>query len=74
MTDEQIVEAIEFETPSPDLSGEMTITTTLRDSGGGTDVVMVHEGVPDGIPRSANEEGMRMALANLAALVEHPSR
>jgi uncharacterized protein YndB with AHSA1/START domain len=70
--DEQVVETIEFETGDPALQSPMTMTTTLADADGGTEVVMVHEGVPDAIPVSDNETGMRMALANLAALVERP--
>ncbi len=68
--DEKVVEATEFETDDPALRGVMTMTTSLADADGGTDVVIVHEGVPDAIPADANEEGTRMALANLATLVE----
>jgi uncharacterized protein YndB with AHSA1/START domain len=68
--DEQIVEVLEFETPDPALRGEMTMTTTLTDAGDGTDVLVVHEGVPDAVPVADNETGMRMALARLARLVE----
>lgn len=68
--DEQVVEVLEFETSDPALRGRMTMTTTLTPAGGGTDVLFVHEGVPDGIPAADNETGMRMALANLARLVE----
>jgi uncharacterized protein YndB with AHSA1/START domain len=49
----------------------MTLTTTLTDAeGGGTDVVVVHEGVPDVVPAADNEAGTRMALENLARYVE----
>ncbi|MFG3305017.1 SRPBCC family protein [Streptomyces wuyuanensis] len=69
--DEQVVEVIEFETGNPGLRGRMTMTTALTDAeGGGTDVLVLHEGVPDGVPASDNEAGTRMALANLARLVE----
>ncbi|MFZ0158553.1 MAG: SRPBCC family protein [Kineosporiaceae bacterium] len=68
--DEQVVEVLEFETADPTLTGVMTMTTTLTDADGGTDVLVLHEGIPDGVPTAANEEGTRMALANLAALVE----
>jgi hypothetical protein len=30
----------------------------------------VHEGIPDKVPAADNETGTRMALANLARLVE----
>ncbi len=68
--DEQVVEAFEFETADPDLRGEMTMTTTLTDADGGTDVLVVHEGVPDKVPPADNETGTRMALAKLAKLTE----
>jgi uncharacterized protein YndB with AHSA1/START domain len=67
---EQVVEVVEFETTDPALQGEMTITTTLADADGGTDVVAVHDGLPSGVPPADNEAGWREALAKLAALVE----
>ena len=68
--DEQVVEVFEFETGDPGLHGEMTMTTTLADADGGTDVVIVHEQIPDSVPPADNETGTRMALGNLAELVE----
>ncbi|MFF7486667.1 SRPBCC domain-containing protein [Streptomyces luteogriseus] len=69
--DEQVVEVLEFETADPALGGAMTLTTTLTDAErGGTDVLMVHEGLPDAVPAADNETGTRMALENLARLVE----
>ncbi|MFE9975667.1 SRPBCC domain-containing protein [Streptomyces hirsutus] len=66
----QVVEVLEFETADPALRGTMTMTTTLSDADGGTDVVVVHEGIPDAVLATDNERGTRMALANLARLVE----
>lgn len=68
--DEQVVEVFEFETADPELRGEMTMTTTLTDADGGTDVLVVQEGVPDKVPPADNETGTRMALAKLAKLTE----
>lgn len=48
----------------------MTITTTLADAEGGTELVAVHEGVPHGVSPADNELRWRMALEKLAALVE----
>jgi hypothetical protein len=48
----------------------MTITTTLADADGGTDVLAVHDGLPPGVPAADNETGWRMSLGKLAALVE----
>ncbi len=67
---EQVVEVDEFETADPMLRGEMTITITLRDANGSTEVIGVHEGLPPGLSVADNEAGGRMALAKLAALVE----
>jgi uncharacterized protein YndB with AHSA1/START domain len=68
--DEQVIEEFEFETDDPDLRRTMTMTTTLTDASDGTDVLIRHEGVPDSVPAADNETGTRMALANLARLVE----
>lgn len=67
---EQVVEVDEFETEDPALRGEMTITITLTDADGGTDLLAVHEGLPSGVPTADNETGWRMALDKLAALVK----
>jgi uncharacterized protein YndB with AHSA1/START domain len=67
--DELVVEADEFETEDPSLSGEMTITIRLSDAGRGTQLEAQHEGLPEGVSPADNETGWRMALAKLAALV-----
>ncbi|MDT4988044.1 MAG: hypothetical protein QOI74_2138 [Micromonosporaceae bacterium] len=72
--DEQVVEVFQFETADPALRGSMTMTTTLTDAVGGTDVRVVHEGIPDGVAAADNETGTRMALAHLAQLVEVDER
>ena len=72
--DEQVVERIEFETDDPDLQGAMTMTWTLRDvdiaGAGGTEVDLLHEGLPDVVPPDDNAVGTRMSLTKLAAYVE----
>jgi Activator of Hsp90 ATPase homolog 1-like protein len=70
MPNEQVVEVVEFETTDPALLGEMTITITLADADGGTDVLAMHDGLPLGVPTADNQAGWREALAKLAALVE----
>jgi uncharacterized protein YndB with AHSA1/START domain len=67
---EQVVEEDEFETTKPMLRGKMTITITLADADGGTEVVARHDGLPPGVSRADNALGWEMALAKLAALVE----
>jgi uncharacterized protein YndB with AHSA1/START domain len=68
--DEQVVEVMEFETADDSMRGEMTVTFTLTDAGGGTDVLAVHDHLPPGLSPADNETGWRMALDKLAALVE----
>src|SRR5688500_17963602 len=69
VTNEQVVERVEFETTDPELRGEMTITISLADAdGGGTDVLAVHDGLPPGVPIADNDAGWREALSKLAAL------
>ena len=70
VSNRQVVEVDEFETTDPALGGEMTITITLADAEGGTDLVAAHEGVPPGVSPADNEYGWTMSLAKLAALVE----
>jgi uncharacterized protein YndB with AHSA1/START domain len=70
---EQVVEVVEFETSDPGMRGAMTISYTLSDadarSGGGTDLVAVHDNVPPGVSAADNELGWRMSLDKLAAYV-----
>ena len=65
-----MVEAMRFETDDPAFRGTMTMTPGSRDADGGTDVVVQHEGIPDGIAPADNVTGTEMALARLAELVE----
>jgi uncharacterized protein YndB with AHSA1/START domain len=67
---ELVVEVDEFETDDPALRGEMTMTFTLADADGGTELVAVHEGLPKGVSPADNEAGWSEALARLTALVE----
>jgi uncharacterized protein YndB with AHSA1/START domain len=67
---EQVVEVVEFEATDPTLRGEMTITYTLADADGGTDMLAVHDGLPPGLSAADNEAGRRMSIEKLAALVE----
>lgn len=65
-----VVEVLAFETDDDALGATMTLTTTLTPAGDGTDVEILHEGVPDAVPRADNERGTRMALDRLARLLE----
>ncbi len=70
ISDEQIVEVLEFETEDPRLQGEMTVTTTLTDADDAIDVTIAHENLPPGVLAADNRLGTEMALGKLAALVE----
>jgi hypothetical protein len=67
---EQVVEVMEFETSDDSLRGEMTMTFTLTEANGGTDVLLVHDNLPPGISPADNVIGTQMALEKLARLVE----
>jgi uncharacterized protein YndB with AHSA1/START domain len=67
---EQVIEVVEFETEDPALHGEMTITMTLTDTDGGSEITAVHDRLPPGLSSADNETGWRLSLAKLAALVE----
>ena len=43
----------------PGPQGEMTITITLVDAGGGTDILAVHDGLPGGLSLADNEARRR---------------
>jgi uncharacterized protein YndB with AHSA1/START domain len=65
---------MEFETADAAMLGEMMVTLTLTDAGGGgTDVLAVHDNVPPGVSPADNETGWQMSLDKLAAFVEHPA-
>jgi uncharacterized protein YndB with AHSA1/START domain len=68
--DEKVVEVVEFETADLALQGEMTITISLVEADGGTEVLAVHDRLPPGLSPADNEAGWRSSLAKLAALVE----
>jgi uncharacterized protein YndB with AHSA1/START domain len=68
--DEKIVEVVAFESPDPNFAGEMRITTSLRDTAGGTEITLLFQDMPAGIHLEDNEAGTRQSLRKLAALLE----
>lgn len=68
--DEEVVQVMEFETDDPTLRGEMTVTFTLADSAGGTEILAIHSNLPAGLSVEDNELGWRLSLEKLARLVE----
>ncbi|MES2521713.1 MAG: SRPBCC family protein [Gemmatimonadota bacterium] len=67
---ERIAQLLEFESSDPAMQGEMTLTVTLADRDGGTDLTVVHDRLPPGLSPSDNESGWRLSLEQLASLVE----
>jgi uncharacterized protein YndB with AHSA1/START domain len=67
--DEKIVEVIEFESQDPRFAGEMTMTTSLTDTGEGTEITVLCEDIPAGIRPEDNEVGTQQALQKLATLI-----
>jgi uncharacterized protein YndB with AHSA1/START domain len=68
--DQQVVEVVEFETENPAMRGEMTITITLADAEGGTDIHAVHDQLPPGLSPADNELGWQLSLRKLAGFAE----
>ena len=74
----EYLELVPFETirytdqfDDPNLPGRMQVTVRLRAVGGGTDLDIVQEGVPELIPVEMCHLGWQDSLAQLARLVEH---
>lgn len=70
VTEEKIVELIDFETDDPAFGGTMRMTTTLSEVPEGTEVAITCENVPEGIGQADHLDGLAGALSNLAAFVE----
>jgi uncharacterized protein YndB with AHSA1/START domain len=67
--DEKIVEVIEFESQDLRFAGEMKMTTSLYDTGQGTEITVRCEGIPAGIRPEDNEAGTEQAMQKLAKLL-----
>jgi len=63
---EQIVWATVFQSDDPSFAGEMTITTTLKPAGRGTEVTVRCDDIPAGVRLEDNETGCRLTLDQLA--------
>ena len=71
LPDAEVVQVVEFEADDPSVTGEMRITYSLAGApDGGTDLVGLHEGLPDAVRPEDNELGWSISLGKLAALVE----
>jgi uncharacterized protein YndB with AHSA1/START domain len=65
----RIVQAITFDSPDPAFAGEMTMTVTLDDRCGATDVTIAFDHLPPGIRPEDNDAGTRSSLDKLARYV-----
>ena len=66
----RIVEAVNFVSADAAFHGEMTITVTLEDAPGGTEVAFLCENLPPGLRPEDNEAGSRLSLEQLARRFE----
>lgn len=73
VADELVVETVRFESARPSMLGEMTVMTLLADTDGGTEIAVIHQGLPSGLAPDDNELGTTMALHRLARLLEQRS-
>jgi uncharacterized protein YndB with AHSA1/START domain len=67
---ERVVQSFEFESDDPAFAGTMTMTWSLTEIPGGTEVIVTCEEVPDGIRPEDHAAGLSSSLENLAAFVE----
>lgn len=68
--DRRIVQAVDFVADDPAFAGTMTMTWTLTDVPGGTEVSIVAKNVPEGIRQEDHDEGLSSSLENLAHYLE----
>jgi uncharacterized protein YndB with AHSA1/START domain len=68
--DARVAWRIDFASDDPVLAGTMTMTWTLTEVEGGTEVSVRADDVPPGISASDHEAGIASSLANLAAYVQ----
>lgn len=66
----KIVQAINFDTDTPEYAGEMIMDVTLAREGDDTKVTIVFRNIPTGIALEDNEAGTDMSLEKLAKYVE----
>lgn len=67
--DREVVQVVELGTDDADAARPTTVTFTLVESGEGTDLVVIHEGV-DGAPVDDDDLGLHDAIEKLAAILE----
>jgi uncharacterized protein YndB with AHSA1/START domain len=66
----RIVEAITFDTATDAFAGEMTMTVSLEERDGGTEVTLAFDNLPPGVRPEDNDAGTRSSLEKLTRYVE----
>ena len=66
----RVVQAVDFESASPEFAGTMTMTWELSGAEEGTRVAIRADDVPPGISAEDHAAGLASSLANLAVYVE----
>lgn len=67
---DRVEQAVEFASDSPEFAGTMTMTWTVREDAGGTQVEVVASDVPSGISPEDHAAGLASSLDNLASFLE----
>lgn len=70
VTDDRVVQAVDFDSDDPSFAGTMTMTWRVHDEQGRTRVEITARDVPSGIDEQDHADGLASSLANLARLVE----
>lgn len=70
----RIVEAIHFVSTDQAFHSEMTLTVTLDEVPGGTEVTMDFTNLPPGLRPEDNDAGARLSLEQLARYIEQPTK
>jgi uncharacterized protein YndB with AHSA1/START domain len=67
---DRVVQAVDFVADAPEFAGTMTMTWTVKEEGGGTQVEIIAGDVPEGISAEDHALGLASSLENLARYLE----
>lgn len=68
--DDRVVQAVNFVSDDPAITGTMTMTWAVHSVADGTRVEIIADGVPDGITAQDHAAGLNSSLEHLARYVE----
>jgi|SRR5690554_2923215 len=71
ISNRKIIQAVNFQSPNPDFSGEMIVEITLESVENGTKVTYFFKDIPKGVRPEDNEAGTISSLEKLADYVEN---